>query len=163
MRSDLDYWVFWKLSFRMQHNAWSFSGTCYASVTEFASISLSWCRGRFPCSRLSDQRDSPVAGRSDRRPCCAGPAASGVWSSRVENCGDFPQVQFLVRVCLPVLGAVCQTAQSTSTTPHHTHIFSLSSSSSLLPPPPPSSWWRLGATTFLCSCCSRFSSTRSRS
>ena len=44
-----------------------------------SSISLSWCRGRFPWSRLlSDQRDSPVAGKSDRRPCCAGRAASQV-------------------------------------------------------------------------------------
>ena len=44
---------------------------------------LSWCRGRFPWSCSSaDHGDSPVAvlERGDRRPCCAGRAASQVWS-----------------------------------------------------------------------------------
>ena len=55
------------------------SGTCFASRSS-SSISLSWCRGRFPWSRLlSDQKDSPATlRRDDRCPCCAGCAASQV-------------------------------------------------------------------------------------
>ena len=54
------------------------SGPRCARVTEVASsISLSWCRGRFPrpcCS--ADHSSSPVAalGQGDRWPCCAGRA-----------------------------------------------------------------------------------------
>ena len=52
---------------------------------------------------LSDQRVSPVAGHSDRLPCCAGRAASRAWSRRAENCGDSHRCSSWSRCTCPFL------------------------------------------------------------
>ena len=68
---------------------WIFRGCCSSTRS---SISLSWCRRRFPWSCCSeDHRKSTVAPQhGDRCPCCTGRAGSLVsgshvlWSSPVE-------------------------------------------------------------------------------
>ena len=111
----MDYWVFLETVFPYTAQCLVLSGTCCASVTEFRR--RHYCRGAEAVSHgpdcLSDQRDSPVVGQSDRRPCCAGRAASRVVVQTCRKLWRIPQVQFLVTVYMPVVcssGAVCQTA-----------------------------------------------------
>ena len=80
------------------------SGPRYALVTE-SSISLSWCRGRFPWSCCAaDHSNSPVAalGQGHRWPCCAGRAVLSCrsharWVQR-QVPGYVSQLQFINKV-----------------------------------------------------------------